>query len=96
MFYAGRFITGLCGGAFSIISPIYTGEIGDKNIRGSLGTYYEFMLAAGVEFSYVIGGITSVFWFSITCGLIPILFGIIFIFVPDSPYYYVSKVQTGI
>lgn len=92
MYYAGRFITGMSGGAFSIVSPLYTAEIGEKHIRGSLGTYYEFMLAVGVEFSYVVGGSVSVFWLCIICGTVPVIFASIFVFMPESPYYYVSKV----
>lgn len=92
MYYAGRFISGASGGAFSIVTPLYTAEVGEKTIRGALGTYYEFMLAVGVEFSYVIGGSVSVFWLCIICGIVPIVFGILFSFMPESPYYYVAQV----
>ncbi|KAK6640626.1 hypothetical protein RUM44_012322 [Polyplax serrata] len=91
MFYAGRFITGMSGGAFSIISPLYTAEIGEKRIRGSLGTYYEFMLAVGVEFSYIVGGYVSVFWLCLTSGAIPVVFACIFVFMPETPYHLVSQ-----
>lgn len=93
MFYAGRFITGMSGGAFSIISPLYTAEIGEKRIRGSLGTYYEFMLAVGVEFSYIVGGYVSVFWLCLTSGAIPVVFACIFVFMPETPYHLVSQVS---
>lgn len=92
MYYAGRFISGASGGAFSIVTPLYTAEVGEKTIRGALGTYYEFMLAVGVEFSYIIGGSVSVFWLCIICGIVPIVFGILFSFMPESPYYYVAQV----
>lgn len=34
------------------------------------------------------------FVLSLVCGLIPIIFGVIFVFMPESPYYWVSKNQT--
>lgn len=93
MYYVGRFITGMSGGAFSIVAPVYTAEIGEKHIRGALGTYYEFMLAVGVEFSYVVGGLVSVFWLCIICACVPIVFAIMFFFMPESPYYLIQKVR---
>ncbi|KAL0266537.1 UNVERIFIED_CONTAM: hypothetical protein PYX00_009048 [Menopon gallinae] len=91
MYYAGRFVAGVGGGAFSIVAPQYTAEIGEKSIRGALGSYYEFMLAVGVEFSYVVGGSVSVFWLSVISGVVPVVFAVLFFFMPESPYYYAYK-----
>lgn len=52
------------------------------------------LIHSGILFVYAVGSGTSVFVLSLVCGCIPIVFGIIFVFMPESPYYWVSKNQT--
>lgn len=49
------------------------------------------MLVIGVLFSYIVGSKTSVFAFNLICASIPIIFGIIFVFMPETPSYLISK-----
>lgn len=91
MMYIARFILGVAGGAFCVAAPMYTGEIAQKEIRGTLGSFFQLMITAGILFVYVLGAGLNVFWLSIICGLLPILFGVIFVFMPESPTYLVSK-----
>lgn len=91
MLYVGRFLLGIAGGAFCITAPMYTGEIADKDIRGSLGTYFQMMLTVGILFVYAIGAGLNAFLISIVCGCIPLVFGVIFVFMPETPLYLISK-----
>ncbi|CAH0398588.1 unnamed protein product [Chilo suppressalis] len=91
MLIAGRFITGVAGGAFCVTAPAYTSEIAQDSIRGSLGSYFQLMITVGILFAYAVGSYTSVFVFNILCTLIPIIFGVIFFFMPESPNYLVVK-----
>ncbi|XP_021186691.1 facilitated trehalose transporter Tret1-2 homolog isoform X2 [Helicoverpa armigera] len=91
MLIAGRFITGVAGGAFCVTAPAYTSEIAQDSIRGTLGSYFQLMITIGILFAYVVGGYTSVFVFNILCTCIPIVFGIIFFFMPESPSFLVMK-----
>ncbi|XP_053606396.1 facilitated trehalose transporter Tret1-2 homolog isoform X3 [Plodia interpunctella] len=91
MLMAGRFITGFAGGAFCVTAPAYTSEIAQDSIRGTLGSYFQLMITIGILFAYVIGSYTSVFAFNILCTCIPIIFGIVFFFMPESPTYLVNK-----
>lgn len=91
MLIAGRFITGIAGGAFCVTAPAYTSEIAQDSIRGTLGSYFQLMIVIGILFSYVVGSYTSIFVFNILCTCIPILFGIVFFFMPESPSYLVVK-----
>lgn len=91
MLYVGRFLLGIAGGAFCITAPMYTAEIAQSDIRGSLGSYFQLMLVIGVLFSYVIGTRTSVFGLSVICATIPLIFGAIFVFMPETPAYLISK-----
>lgn len=93
MLIAGRFITGVAGGAFCVTAPAYTSEIAQDSIRGTLGSYFQLMITIGILFSYLVGSYTSIFVFNILCTFIPILFGIIFFFMPESPNYLVVKGQ---
>ncbi|CAG9793661.1 unnamed protein product [Diatraea saccharalis] len=91
MLIAGRFITGIAGGAFCVTAPAYTSEIAQDSIRGTLGSYFQLMITVGILFAYAVGSYTSVFVFNILCTLIPIIFGAIFFFMPESPNYLVVK-----
>ncbi|XP_058985056.1 facilitated trehalose transporter Tret1-2 homolog isoform X1 [Musca domestica] len=91
MMYAARFLLGISGGAFCVTAPMYTGEIAQKEIRGTLGSFFQLMITAGILFVYAIGAGLDVFWMSVVCGLLPLVFGAIFVFMPESPTYLVSK-----
>jgi len=93
LYMVGRFITGMMGGAFSLTAPAYTSEIAEKEIRGSLGSYFQLMLTIGILFVYGVGSATSVFVISIICAVVPLLFGAIFWFMPETPLYYLKKGQ---
>lgn len=56
---AGRFLTGFSSGSYSVIVPLYTSEIAEKEIRGTLGTYFQLQVNAGILFTYVIGSYVS-------------------------------------
>lgn len=87
----GRFLLGISGGAFCVAAPVYIGEIAQNDIRGSLGGYFQLMLVIGVLFAYVVGGYTSTFTFTLICAIIPLIFGAIFVFMPETPVYLISK-----
>lgn len=91
MMIVGRIILGVSGGAFCVTAPLYTGEIAENDIRGSLGSYFQLMVTVGILFVYAVGAGVNVFWLSIICGIIPLIFGVIFFFMPETPLYLVSK-----
>ncbi|XP_066142079.1 facilitated trehalose transporter Tret1-like isoform X2 [Euwallacea fornicatus] len=91
MIYAGRFFAGLAGGSFCVAAPLYTSEIAEKEIRGALGSYFQLLLTIGILFSYIFGAITSTQVFSILCCCIPFVFGLVFVFQPETPVYLLKK-----
>ncbi|XP_039755973.1 facilitated trehalose transporter Tret1 isoform X2 [Pararge aegeria] len=91
MLMAGRFITGIAGGAFCVTAPAYNSEIAQDSIRGTLGSFFQLMITVGILFAYAVGSYTSVFVFNILCTLIPIIFGLVFFFMPESPSFLVVK-----
>jgi MFS family permease len=90
MLLVGRLMVGMCAGSYCILTPIYVGEIAAKDIRGELGTYFQLMITIGILFVYGVGSVVSVFWLSLICGLVTVLFGVVFVFVPETPTHYVS------
>lgn len=78
-------IDDILGGAFCVAAPLYTSEIAEKEIRGALGSYFQLLLTVGILFSYVFGTLCSPKLLSIICAFIPIVFGLIFFFQPETP-----------
>lgn len=93
MLYTGRFCVGFAGGAFFVVAPAYIGEIASKNIRGTLGSYLQFMITVGILCVYLFGYFFTLNTYNIICAILPLLFGAIFIWMPESPYYYVMQNQ---
>ncbi|XP_067633565.1 facilitated trehalose transporter Tret1-like [Eurosta solidaginis] len=94
MILIARFITGMAGGAFCICAPMYCTEISQKEVRGIIGSFFQLLITTGVLFSYVVGAFIKTFTFSMICAIIPLIFGLIFFFCPDSPRYLIAKGKT--
>jgi MFS family permease len=90
MMLTGRLLCGFAG-AYCLIGPQYTSEISEKEIRGVLGTFMQLLFVNGLLFVYVVGAFVSIFWLNVICGLVPIIFGILFIFMPESPYFLIAN-----
>lgn len=90
MLMAGRFLLGVAGGAFCVAAPTYTGEIAQASIRGTLGSYFQLMMVIGILFVYIIGSYVSVFVLNLISATIPLIFGAIFVFMPESPTYLIA------
>ena len=43
-----------------MIVPLYTAEIAGKDIRGTLGTYFQLQLTIGILIIYIIGSFVSI------------------------------------
>lgn len=71
-----------------------TGEIAQPSIRGALGSFFQLMLVIGILFVYAVGPYVSVVVLSSICATIPIIFGLIFIWMPESPTFLISKGKT--
>lgn len=71
--YAGRILIGFSSGSYSLIAPMYTDEIAEKEIIGILGTYFEKQVYIGAFFIYVLGYYVSFycknFNFSFKCHI---------------------------
>lgn len=73
------------GGGFCVAAPLYTSEIAEKHIRGALGSYFQLLLTVGILFAYVFGTVASPRILSVLCACVPIVFGLVFFFQPETP-----------
>lgn len=92
MVYAGRFLTGMAGGAFPVAASCYATEIAEVEIRGTLGSYLELQGCAGILFVYIVGALVDLKVLSYICGALPIVFATTFFFMPESPVFLMTKV----
>lgn len=95
MLFIGRFMLGLAGGAFCVSAPQYSAEISEVQIRGIVGTFFQLLVNVGILFVYIVGAFVTVFWTNIICAMIPIVFAVCFIFMPESPAYLIQKKRNG-
>lgn len=51
-FYVARVISGIGVGMATVIIPMYSAEMAPKNIRGMLGSMFQFLFTCGVMTSY--------------------------------------------
>lgn len=86
---AGRFFAGFAAGSYGILLPLYIGEIASKEIRGSLLSLYQIILNLGEIFVFTIGHFASYIVVNIVCGVIPLIYCIIFTQLPESPVFLV-------
>ncbi|XP_054005200.1 facilitated trehalose transporter Tret1-like [Hylaeus anthracinus] len=91
MFYIGRFMTGICVGTFCAVAPLYTAEIAENSIRGRLGSCFQLLLSTGILLSYVFGTLVNIRDLSIISAIVPLVFFGVFMFMPETPIYYLKK-----
>lgn len=91
MLIIGRALLGVSSGGICVVAPMYTGEIAEKNVRGMLCSFFQLLITIGILFVYVVGAFVSAFNLTIICASIPIIFGVLVLFCPESPTYLASQ-----
>ncbi|KAH8367139.1 hypothetical protein KR084_003090 [Drosophila pseudotakahashii] len=91
MLLIGRFIAGFCGGAFCVAGPMYSTEIGELQYRGILGCFFQLLIVIGILYAFIVGAFANNLYFSLACAIWPIIYFVIFMFMPESPVYLAQK-----
>ncbi|XP_070158881.1 facilitated trehalose transporter Tret1-like isoform X2 [Polyergus mexicanus] len=89
--YISRFLAGLSTGLAYSATLMYIGEISPADIRGTLGSMLTVISKIGTTFEYVIGPFLSVRNLAFVSLVGPCLFLVIFIWLPESPYYLMRR-----
>lgn len=73
---------------------MYSNEICCDVIRGRSGVFYDMMQVFGILYVYSVNAVTTLFWGTMFCILIPVVFLLTFIWMPESPVYLISHGRT--
>ncbi|ODM87329.1 Facilitated trehalose transporter Tret1-2 [Orchesella cincta] len=87
MILVGRFLTGFCSGVYAVAAPIFTAEMADVSIRGTLCAGFDMM-------NYVYGAFVSWRMQALISAILPVIIFVMMLFVPESPRYLVQKGKT--
>jgi MFS family permease len=90
MMLIGRLLCGFAG-PYSVVGPQYTSEIAEKEIRGILGTFMQLLFVNGLLFVYIVGAFVNIFWLSLLSASIPLIFVLLFIYMPESPHFLIAS-----
>ncbi|CAH0724722.1 unnamed protein product, partial [Brenthis ino] len=88
--YVARMFSGLGYGIVYTVAPMYTGEIATNEVRGALSTLITLMNKVGILAQFCIGPFVTMRTLAAINLILPISFVITFIFLPESPYYYLK------
>lgn len=91
LLYLARVLGGLGVGVAFTVAPIYLGEIADMEVRGALGTLLQAMLYCGILLEYCVGPFVSYHALALVSGGVPVLFAVLFFFMPESPHWLLQR-----
>lgn len=74
------------GGTFTLI-PVYISEISNSEIRGTLSSLFLLCVNLGTLLIFIIGNVVSYDLVSKLNLALPIVFSIVFLLFPETPYY---------
>nr|CAH7738808.1 unnamed protein product [Callosobruchus chinensis] len=87
VFYIARIFVGISDGIMFTSFPAYIGEISTPKVRGTFGNGPTLAIYLGEFLINLIGMHLTAKQSSYVCSTIPVLFGILFPLMPESPYY---------
>ncbi|XP_075235594.1 facilitated trehalose transporter Tret1-like [Lycorma delicatula] len=90
-FWLSWFLAGLWSGVVYTVVPVYLGEITDPRYRGFINTVFSVVRRIGIVIQFVSGKYIRYNYLALIIIIIPLLFIILFIWAPESPYYYLMK-----
>ncbi|KAK4874425.1 hypothetical protein RN001_013785 [Aquatica leii] len=82
-----RFFSGMATGGICVMSPMYISEISDVNFRGTLGSFFEFLIYVGVVIVAICGAYVNYITLTVMVGILGLVLAIVFVFLPESPTY---------
>ncbi|EFA06748.1 facilitated trehalose transporter Tret1-2 homolog [Tribolium castaneum] len=94
VFYIARFLAGVADACLFASLPIYVAEITTPKVRGTWGNFMTFLIYIGQLTINIVGSYTSVVMTAYICLIFPVFFLCTFIFMPETPYYYLIKNRT--
>lgn len=94
LIYVARFLMGISTILGYVVMPMYLGEIASDKVRGLISATMSVMCKAGMLYAFAIAPYVAVKTFAWIALIPALLFVSIFLTLPESPYYYMSKGKT--
>lgn len=91
MIYVGRLFVGLGSGIVGAPARVYTSEITQPHLRGTLTGLASISISLGVLIQYTLGSFVTWQVLAGISAIIPILATILMYFMPETPNYLVSR-----
>ncbi|XP_048508498.1 facilitated trehalose transporter Tret1-like [Athalia rosae] len=88
---AARFMAGIGTGMMFTVAPIYLAEIASADIRGALTSMISLSINVGILLTYCVGPWVSRVTLASLGTVVPIIFVLMFVWAPESPYYLIMK-----
>ncbi|XP_030766175.1 facilitated trehalose transporter Tret1-like [Sitophilus oryzae] len=89
--FISRFVVGMTDGLSFTAVPMYLGEIADPQIRGLIASVCPVCIIFGILLINILGSYLSIPTTAYVSTIIPSLLFITFIWMPESPYFYLMK-----
>ncbi|XP_060864951.1 LOW QUALITY PROTEIN: facilitated trehalose transporter Tret1-like [Metopolophium dirhodum] len=89
--YTARLLAGMGKGMSYTVVPVYLGEIASPAIRGALGSVFCLQLHFGFLMEAVIGPLVSYRTLNVVSAVVPVLFFVAAVWLPESPYYLLKR-----
>lgn len=87
-----RVISGMCYGIFLALVKVYNAEISHPDLRGTTSAFYPTFLSGGLLYGFILGYLLpDVRLISVFLALPAVLYLVMSLFIPDSPYWLVQK-----
>lgn len=88
---------GISTGGSCVVAPMFISEYAETSIRGLLGTCFQLFLTIGILIVYVVGAVahspTGWIQLSWVCAVVPVLFVLGLLIVPESPVWLMKNVS---
>nr|XP_018906911.1 PREDICTED: facilitated trehalose transporter Tret1-like [Bemisia tabaci] len=91
MLMLARLFAGFWTGGTQTVMPIYIAEISEPQVRGVFGTFIQLNIYLGTNFAFLVGPYVSIQLMAILCGILPVIFFVLFGLCPESPYFYTME-----
>ncbi|KAF5280030.1 hypothetical protein FQR65_LT03285 [Abscondita terminalis] len=82
---------GISTGIILTIAPLYIAEVSDKDIRGRLGIIQLILSSFGKIYVYSVSPYISYFALTLSVGIFPLVFVVLFSFMPETPHFLLKK-----
>ncbi|GJQ66059.1 hypothetical protein Trydic_g4145 [Trypoxylus dichotomus] len=93
VFYLSRAFFGFADASLFGVLPVYISEVTTPKVRGRWGNLMGFFMYFGQVVMNTVGHFFSIKTSAYILVCLPILFLIVFTFMPETPYYYLMKEQ---